>query len=361
MDKILFVCNTTYQLYNAVNIITSLPKCEVDIIISSIIRTEGILEGCKRCGIFNKIVFVKKDDLPSYDTIMYNSKMQLLFSKKFIAEYNLQSFYNKVFFANVNKVAAFGLYLANYYHRFFGTEIVLYENGLGNYTNEVGIPILASRLLSQSHIPYNDGIQFIKTMYVYNPDSVQWNADVKYLPIMINDHEYIKNIFEQIFFRFNLNNIILPSDIFFLQPLNLLGCKSSDVLSLISHLSECIKPASLVLKQHPRKKEPIYDTLRLQMFNTYSALPWELLLLFEQNSTPHNYYTIFSTAAINSANYCEKRCNVFFLFNCLSNNKLLFEEGFIDYLSSEKDNFYNPVYIPNNFFELNDFIRKVNI
>ena len=276
--KILFQCNTVYQLLIVLHLKSNLfLKDETSIIISDIMNDsnriyKNLIESKKFKNVYlQKIKGIKISKFKKIArTKKYNNK--ILDLKNFDFNQKFDSFFfcspslmNFLIYSRLNKK--------------YKTELCFYEDGLATYTKLYEDLYVCRTKGVKSILELHYKAKHASKLYVIKPDIMMWKPSFTLIKIpdllSINDDEicFINNIFSYKEFE-------LPKDIktiYFEEGYYGDGKDVND----IEIINKCVDKFGIdgfYIKNHPRNRINRFESMNIKTLNT-SSIPWELIVL----------------------------------------------------------------------------------
>lgn len=277
--RILFVCNTLYQIIGACCIRKMFPEAEAEMILSD--HSGANKEICERfCDtslIFNKVYYVETKYLYEFDKDRTEKEIYLLYKNKntILNMVKLADKYDKFFCANSEP---FTQRVANYIKNTNPkAELNWFEDGLTAYFyDRYYFPSFKGRLksiyLKIFHHVYRLTAN-INSYYVFKPEKMEWKPKATLRKIVPISTELAAELGE-VFDVADCTDKYDKKYIFFED-----GCqdwdKNADV-KLVNKIAEKVGKENIFVRIHPRNpinrfKELGYET------NQNTSTPWEIL------------------------------------------------------------------------------------
>lgn len=398
--KSLFICQTDYQLINAINIKKHLlPELEADIVISN--NKPGTIELSKRLqnvGLFQN-VYVYSDSFNGLHRYMRGNDEKNTFCNAIKG--SLKNIYLNIFgrikgvdfiinhkifdnkkinFSQYNNL--FGVETSSFYGEIY--DIISKYNKCNNNFLDEGLGCYLRYALNRKHR--------IDTVYLYEPEMAAYKDDffniIKIPKINLNDKEFIRLI-NYVFNFKDLINVKLKNKIIFFDQnthpmpryLRNVGKIKRTILrnpykkhlkdqifyetklELFRVLAEKLKPRKIFVKLHPRSTEEYLEDYKKNNADFFPNVfsPWEV---FGCNYEIKNniWITVYSSAL----------CSYDFTIKNTNNNKYIFLYKIVNQRGGLKDykdidefftNFQQlnngKVFLPNSIDELMDNINLI--
>lgn len=361
--KVLFVCNTAYQVLVASWIkYCNYNGCDCDIIISDHMNGYKTLKhNAEKVGLFKNVYNVESKNY------VYNKDGFFLFVFKRV----LYRFFPKtVFKKTINNEKYDILYISNFdiYNilifnvlkkRNENLELNVFEDGISTYG-------LKSKDFYEYFKPSKSFIVRIirdygfirKTFYnnvsamkVFEPELCEWNPNCRIdkLDRLNPEDTVFKKIVNTIFDYYSIEDKYEEKFIFFEESFFADSEWNEDV-KLVEKIADIVGKENLLIKTHPRNPVNRFKDLGYKT-NTNTSVPWEVIAL-NINVADKVLLTISSTSAIAPAKFFNIRENSFSLMNCIENTPELLNGNFLPTVKKFFD-YYN-VYITNNINEISN-------
>lgn len=354
-SKILFLCNTPYQLLTAINIrIREFSRSDADLIITDHIgEFEKLISGCRNSKLFKNcyIMNVKKYNWKNYKYFLslnyhHNLLKELLPYKNFCIDKNVYSHY---LFSNIGGVAPI---LGNYLrirNKFMKFE--LFEDGFSTYTSSWLKHIKNKKLFN---IFVKTSVGLVNRLFVYNPELMSKNSHLKIKKLKKIDETLLKIL--NIVFDFGQccdkykEKYIFFEECFFTDGRNIDDC------NIINSLSGFIDKNQLIIKVHPRN--PVNRFVKMgYKTNQDTFIPWEVIAL-NIDLSEKIMITISSSSPITASYNINKKAKA----NILLYDMDVFDKSqlsdaipmFDKIIKGQKD-----FYLPKNLNDLKDILRNV--
>lgn len=374
MSKKLIVCNTVYQLYNAINLRQNVfnELDRVDIIITDRTDFGTIIEKLRKTSLFENVYFVEINKF--YSNYLYknkvvrylvnNLKVELIFKEYYIRRlfqnepFNGQ--YDEMYFSNHD---TFSDLLYNYlYKNNSSIRIFEFEDGFGTYVrplrnekfNENDLLIKLFALLN---------IKFILPSrligaYLYEPELYCWKDDIpkikmpKFDKNSSDDIKILNEIFNYSLSDYFDKKFILLEESFYADKI-----RNNDY-ELFSKIIELLGENSVLVKLHPRNRVNRFDRYsELKVFN--KPVPWEVITINE-SFDDKVLVTITSSTVFTPILLYDAKCKIISLYKLLEGYNPMFDNSNTEeYLIKAKGKFQDQMLIPDSMEELFKIIRSL--
>lgn len=294
MKRILFVCNTVYQILTAINIRMTMRKDSVaDIIISNVVvNGNHICEVINETDFFNQAYFVQSK---KYEPVMAYKNTNLFCQKwtNFLIQKNpkkrinqyvtLEGHYDELFFSNTGGFINELFRVLKNDNKFL--KAFCFEDGTSSYT------ITWRDWFEEERILYSKGKSFRKLLgihylvdeldgyMVYRPELMDWKPKCSVIKIsQINrENNDLRNAINAIFEYEKCEDIYDEKLIYFEDYLSAEGEFAREE-KVILELISCVGKENIMVKRHPRSKNDIYLKHGIKV-NRNLSIPWEVIAL----------------------------------------------------------------------------------
>lgn len=280
--KVLFQCNTVYQLLVAVCLKNEFfSKEECNILISNIMNdSQKIYNRLSNLNMFNKVY------IQSNKNVKINKINKIFVSKwKKIKYLNIHNFvYEKydVFICSNPSYANLSLFSLlmkkNNCIKFF-----LYEDGISTYSNHYKKLVCNNQQGIRKLLSLHKYLKYISKIFVFKTEYFTWQPTQEIIDIH-SLKQIREDLLEKLNFIFGYNNQSLPHDckkIFFEESFFGDG-KSSNDEEIIYQCINKYGSDGFYIKNHPRNKVNRFAG-KIKTFPSMS-IPWELIILNNINS-----------------------------------------------------------------------------
>lgn len=346
MKKILFVCNTYFQLITAINIGFSILKDEYkDILITDTSNSLlSLKEKIQKSNLFSNVFTFERKKV-----IQRNNKLEsvLLFAAgKYTFQTPIPSAeYTDLMFYNFDLLVCSIIEMHNKKKK--GININRFEEGYisyfyGNIDSRV---VKIGNKLRKFSGRSLDFLSSINDYYFYEPDFVQFSGPykLKKIPKFVKGQTEIKNILNYIFDIDNVSLDIQEKYVFFEEPFSLNKKNNINDLELVDELARIVGRENLIVKLHPRTEKNRFEDLNIKTYN--NPLPWELIQLngdFEKKI----FLTISSGSVLQSKILFEENIKTILLFNCISHKPKLVNKKYYKHIENITNKYSGEFIIP---------------
>lgn len=364
MSKKLIICNTTFQLFTAINLrINVFKEDDVDIILTDNSDFSNIYLSLENRRIFNEVFTVKtrkyyyKRNNSRFKKITYLLKEVRRAKEVLNRELNLDfkgKVYEELYFSNSNGF----LNIIYSYFKKVNSDLKLFEfeDGIGSYIDDKSIQrekVFSIKRMVQPKMKPLSGV------YLYDPrlKTIDNGIPINKLPTIDKNNTFIREIYNSIY-EYNDRKAFEKEFILFEQAFLTDNVFIKDELKLLNEVVEVIGEDNLTVKLHPRSKDNRF--LRGNLEISEGSTPFEVICLNEDIDNKV-LITINSGAAITPAILFGSKCKTILLYRLLSNDT-------VDMNSSKLNNFFinlqskykKNIYIPNNKKELESILKYIS-
>lgn len=300
-EKVLFFCNTNYQIIMAINIALSVKKnSECYLIISDSSNNSFIYyNNAKKCKIFKRIFYIEHKkiikELNRYKKYILLFYYQL--SKNNPIFYEIKNeYFDEVIAYNLS--LSLGLLISQLIKKNNKIKCSRMEEGLISYNyidnNTLSNVSVLNRILNFFH--FNEFIKRQNILYCLYPDSYNGRLQSQQIPMLnYNNYELVNNL--NIIFGINNRKLIYDKKyIFFSSILDFDGGESIGELKLAKEIANLVGYDNLLVKTHPRDNPERFIKEGLNV-DTNSTIPWEIIQL-NYNFSNHVFISVCSSSVI---------------------------------------------------------------
>lgn len=289
MSKVLFVCNTAYQLLTAAQLRhTRYATDQVDLVLSNQLTGAAQIaqgEGCKQ--LFNHVQYIenKKQSFRSRLAETMCNLLLIRHLRRILGQYDIVC---------ISNISVFTILFLRFY-QFKKFELNIFEDGFITYSKAFADMDLASpiaRLINPSGI-----LGHTRHLFVYNPSLVEWHrpniAITAIDKLDSSDRAFVET----------LNSLFLYSpgspttDVYdkpylFLEESFYADRFPVNDVEYVEEMAKVVGKENIMIKLHPRNPENRFEKLGYKTNHQYSV-PWELILL----NMPLNNITLVSISS----------------------------------------------------------------
>lgn len=276
--RILFLCNTLYQIIGASCIRKMFPDFEAEIILSNHSTANDIIYKrlIEKTIIFDKAYYVESKQLYDEDAkITKAEKMRKLKDEKSVLNYvKIKEKYDMFFCANAEP---FSERLVNYILRTNSKAVInWFEDGLSAYCSDKGY-FPGWKSMIKSKIKAMLGIYGVTTSvdnyYVFRPEKMEWKPRAKLKRIAPLENE----LADELAILFDFKNCIDKYEekyIFFEDGLK--DWEDETDVKLVQRMAEIVGKDNILVKIHPRNPVNRFANLGFKT-NKDMSVPWEVI------------------------------------------------------------------------------------
>ena len=329
--RILFVCNTVYQILVSMWIKYRLfPDASADILISDHMNDgDTITERMKETGLFKECIYVKTRAVTKTNIPEMFTPLNRLYPDRCLRKIvKLRGVYTHIFAGNLDSFTRL-LYNAQSHKFLANPELILFEDGIGSYcsnilswagnTTHYYSPNIVKKILRNLIYRDKDLISSLKVVYAFEPEKIMWTppATVKIPAIDRNDERFLHLInfvfaYDEKQFEYERKYIFLEES-FFAENLPI------NDMELVTQLVEHVGKDNIIVKIHPRNKINRFAENGF-LTNKNTSIPWEVIVMNMPDMSEKVLITIASSAAINPFRLLGINSRVYSLYNLVSEN-----------------------------------------
>lgn len=340
--KILFICNTYYQIIIALQLkFTYFKENQVDLWLSDrSVNAKLVCSRLAKLNIFRKTEFkeIKHDKLGINEFAAYlKSSFGIIDDEKF-------DFYDEIIFFNLEMIL---FKISDFYKKNkFVTTWSKMEEGVLSYETDfdTGKGISVTRFLREK-FGLQEIVGDIKNYYCFFPElklsHKEWNF-IKIPPITTN-FERLKSILNYIF---NNNYVSLNQKYIYFASAPDLSDNKFDESKIILKIAKTVGKDNLIVKKHPRDSRNVYSDKGIKVMEN-SYIPWEVIQM-NINTEQHILLTTLSGAFLNISALSEQNIKGYFLYNAIPQ-----KEQKVIAIQNKIDNIINALHsldLANNLF-----------
>lgn len=276
--RLLFLCNTIYQIIAASCIREMYPNDEAELILSDhSTGNKHIFEKFKETNlIFDKVYYVETKYLYEFDNkISRSEKIALMKNRKTVLSMiELESYYDMFFCANAEP---FSMRIVNYIKQ--GNkkaEINWFEDGLSAYSfDKCYFPSWKGSVKwkLKSLIGYYGVTSSVNSYYVFQPNRMEWKPNAEIVKIEAISDRLAKE-FRTIFDYENCIDKYEEKYIFFED--GAMDWNNKSDIELVTKIAELIGKENIFIKIHPRNPVNRFKELGFKT-NQDTSIPWEII------------------------------------------------------------------------------------
>lgn len=311
---ILFVCETFFQLLNAVNIKEQCYKEEkADLILTESSDFSQLLDALKNSGTFENVIlfdFIQERDR---EDLRCNINKYISGDKEFKNFNEIKKEYSDYFMpvdtSLFQKLIYYKIVCNGYV-----PKVHIFEEGMLTYLQDI--------LFNLKH----DGIKHgffpdekrlcnnIKEILVYEPDLFSGSNyyEVNQIPKIDPETSHVINVFNELF-----GECHVPKEryIFLAEPFAVEGL-NNDETAILDNIADIVGKEDIIVKLHPRMDSGIYESNGYKTF-VETKKPWELFVL-QSEFKDKMLVTVSSGAAITSRLLYNKEHKAVYLYKIMA-------------------------------------------
>lgn len=334
MKKILFICNTYYQLIVAMQIKSTLLKTDqVTVYLSDHSRNaKKIVDNLNKENFFWNVQFIETKNIDYCKGKIFKGIKDLFKAVtgniKIFKNLSDNNIYDEIFYFNISITL---ITLFNYFYK-KNANIVCsrYEEGILSYNiQENKIKDLSMRVKCIYFLNKILGKKYIfkssNKFYCFNPEIYTGVLETIKIPFIELNNSKIKGLLNNIF---EVNEMILDYKqkyIYFEGVGDFDNKNQIGELKLVKDLANLIGKENLLIKKHPRDSTNVYENEGL-IVDKSSSIPWEIIQL-NYNFSEHIFLTAISGSVLSINLILDKKQRpvVYFLYplcNISKNKKI---------------------------------------
>jgi len=361
--KNVIVCNTLFQIIIAAHLRLTVLRGEfVDIIVSNHTKnSRDITKNIEKLNLFDNVIFIKnKKTLQKGNGVL--SKISYGIKRVFETLNNIVVV-NKICRKNnydcllINNISIFTmLFYKKLLSKNKNTELCLFEEGLGTYsnayTNADKPNSLHRKLINRTGIIAN-----FNKLYLMFPDLLEWsapNAEIVQLPkINVNDSRFVSTI-NIIFDIKEIKDKYDKPIIFFEESHFTDGFAVSDI-DLVNQIADIVGKENIMIKLHPRTSVNRFKTLGYKT-NSDTNIPWEVVAL-NQDLANKTLITISSGSVLSPFLYFGIDIKSISILNCLTEKPGYMKGELGEFMNKIYAKYPDVFYAPQNLNELKKHLK----
>lgn len=276
--RILFICNTVYQIIVSYCIVKSvLSEGAVDLLVSDHTQNmQSFVERAKKnSGMFESVCWVEtkkyQDALPMKNKRKYKNIALRQLKELGIVEKK----YDKVFFANFD---FFTGVLIKELCKLKKTKFCLFEDGLGMYCREEKQKFTSDRFkkMAKKILGKTSPGDYVTEFYVFRPECFEWDVPGKIVQIPSQIDEELKKELNDVFMYESLKDTYGEKNIFFEDGFGEWGVRED--LDVVKAIADIVGKENIFVKTHPRNAVNYYKKEGYRT-NQDTAIPWEIIAM----------------------------------------------------------------------------------
>lgn len=350
--RVLFICNSAYQLLTAVQIRKTIYREDsADLILTNqLADAEKVADQTQKAQVFDKVEYVQNKK-QSYKNRITETIDDFRTIKKLHRRLGM---YDSVCMSNIS---VFTILLTRFY-QFKPLEINIFEDGFITYCKaftKMDRASLIAKIINPKGI-----LGMASHLFIYNPDLLEWHREsieiVAIPKISQADTATIKTL--NIIFNYQSQTDIYDRKFLFLEESFFADHFIVNDVEMVEELAKIVGKENVMVKLHPRNAENRFEKLGYKTNHNY-AIPWELILL----NTHIKDCTLIS---ISSCAILQPYLLLGIPVNCISLLQLLTEKpgnmkGELgEYMQKLFDKYPKICYSPQNMEDFKVFLSQLN-
>ena len=315
---VLFLCESVYQLFNAINIKIQLLADEVaDLMLTESTDFSRFISSLYESKLFREIYLSPQSVTKNvaFKGMSEQAKKQLMRTpEKFIYDIEcLKNCYTDMYIAVDNNIYTKLLYYSMV-KKGCKPTLHLYEDGIATYINNISLNVGSDFL---RHELYNNNDRFDKNIIeilLYEPElccSSNAGIPINQLPKIYPNDSKIKRVLLDIFGA----NSLPQEKYIFLEEAFVKDRRNSLDVQLLDYIAQMVGKENIVIKIHPRNDINRFTDRGFKVIGE-SLIPWEMTML-ESDISEKVFITISSSAAISASLVMGKPCNSIMLYTLM--------------------------------------------
>lgn len=269
--RVLFICNTAYQLMTGVQIRQKLyPADKADLLLSNqMVGAEAVAQRARTCGLFSQVAYIENKKQTFANRIAETLHDITLIRKlrKQLGEYDVVCLSN---------ISVFTILFLRFYQR-KAFKLNIFEDGFVTYCRSfehTDRASLIAKLINPKGILGN-----VSHIFLFNPDLLEWHRK-NIQPVAIpkfdrTDTETIRALNH--LFAFSQDDTYDKPYLFMEESFYADQFPVDDV-RLVELMAEKVGRENVMVKLHPRNPENRFESRGIKTNHSFST-PWELILL----------------------------------------------------------------------------------
>ena len=347
--RVLFICNTAYQLFTIVQLrLTEYKSDNVDIVLSNQFSNSArIVDNVKKSELFRHVLHIenRKQDFSSRIAETLHNVKILRKLRKHLGQID------EVCFSNIS---VFTILFLRFYQK-KAPKVCIFEDGFVTYSKafeEMDQATIFSKLLLPKGV-----LNRTSKLWLFSPELLDWQkkniAVCKIKPVDKNDKSIV-DIFNRIFgYETNVDRYDKPY--LFMEESFFADGYSVDDLKIVKGIADKVGKENLMVKLHPRNSENRFEALGIKT-NSSFAIPWELIVL-NQNFENYTLISISSSSILQPFLLFGMPIKCYALLGTLGQRPGNMNGTLGDYMESLFSRFPNVCICPNNLEDFYEMIR----
>ena len=343
--KILFLCNTYFQLIEAIHLkLVEYFNYDVDIVLTDQSKDMGVIADClTNLGLFENVAHIL---VREYENILFNT---FLLRYRYVKDGIIGNDYGASFLRTPYDIFIYYNYdlvcisiFSQIYNYSNNIECHRFEEGIGSYivTDYMTNKKLNTIRLIRSTLKKKNISQITNTFYCFQPELYPGTLQPIRIPPITSNSETVE-VLRKIFFEPGVDYAISQKYIFFGCPYDSEGEVPIGEHDLVRQIAELVGYENLIVKAHPRDFSDDYTAMGISLY-PHSAIPWEALQL-TMDFSDKVFLTSVSSSVMSLNMTLENPIKTYYLFNMTRARENSSARITIDMLDKFKEKFdFNP-------------------
>ena len=337
MKKILFSCNTYFQLIAAIQLNSTVYSDDYTVMVLSdhSKNADQVANRLRETEVFNEVFFVETRYFCSeYLETKYKLPCVIDDINGNLYGMDLQDKYFDTFIYYNDNHASLGIYAALYKVN-KKIECMRLEEGIGSYIidfrydKKAALSRSVRRILGQNNL-----YESTNTFYCFQPELYPGKLKPVQIPPITSNSSSV-DVMKKVFLEPGTDYGIKEKYIFFGSPYDNEGGHSIGERRLVKEIAELVGYDNLIVKAHPRVLSDDYTSMGVKLY-PHSSVPWEALQL-TMDFSDKIFLTAVSSSVMSLNMTLEKPIRAYFLYNLTDAEKNQFARITLDMLRQFKD------------------------
>jgi len=284
--RVLFICNSAYQLLTAVQIRRTIyAHEEADLILSNqLAGADKVSENARKTNVFGHVAYIenKKQAFANRFREACEDIKIIFHLRRVLGEYDIVCLSN---------ISVFSILFLRLYQR-RTSEVNIFEDGFVTYS-KVFVRMDRASVISRLLLPQGV-LGSVSHLFLFNPDLLDWHAQgiqVVAIPKLSNSNQDTIGVLNTIFDYAASPDRYDKSYLFMEESFYADHFPVNDV-EIVEELARMVGKENVMVKLHPRNPENRFERLGYKTNHSY-AIPWELIML----NTPLQGSTLVSISS----------------------------------------------------------------
>lgn len=270
--RILFICNTAYQLMTCVQLRNTVYQCdEADLLLSNqMVDADRLAHRAEACGLFRCVKYIENKK-----QTFANRLAETLYDFRAVRRlHNSLGDYDVVCLSNIS---VFSILFVRFYQR-APFELNIFEDGFVTYSYAFAHMDRAS-VIAKTLLP-NGLLGHVTHLYLFSPELLEWhlpNITPMAIPKFSKDDRRTLSALNSIFGVDSLTDRY-DKPFLFLEESFFADHFPVDDVRLVEMLAAKVGRDNVMVKLHPRNPENRFSSRGIKT-NTNFSIPWELIVL----------------------------------------------------------------------------------